>query len=314
MVAAVATTENGIVTEPTFLADQRIPRIERIPIGMLRVALAEPGPGYQRPPDMSRARKLAAKWDWTMLDPLVVSIRKDGPHAGEYFVVDGQHRYLAAAEIFPDTEELPALVLRLTVEEEARRFARQGENVRRVNARDLFRARIEARDPDALALRALVERQGWRIVASAHSAPNSNNDIIAVQRIVSIYNGYGPTILELTLKVLAEAYGHKSFAIDNRMLGGVSHFLFHFPVANVGELTERLSRPEGLPRRIYQASALYGTNGGGRSGGNTWVSRAILDVYNHGRRGSTRLDWDLKKYRETPNGRKRKTVAAALEA
>lgn len=278
------------------------PVIRRVPLRLLNVALAEPGPGYQREPNMTRARKIARAWDWGMLDPLVVSERKDGPRAGQLFIVDGQHRYLAALENFPEWQELPALVTPMTMEEEARRFARQGENRTNVNTRDLFRAKLEANDPVAHDIVRVIEDAGWRI---SFNQTRSGTTIQAVNAAQNIYNHFGRELLALTLHVINGAYPESmEMRTDNRIISGVAHFLYHFPVIKVNLLIEKLARPEGHPRRLLQNSALYATGTGGGAKGAASVSRAILDQYNKNT-STNRLDWDLKKYRELPAKKKK---------
>jgi hypothetical protein len=293
-------TENGIVKTAEIPTRADVPQIERVPATMLNIAAYDPGPGYQRPADLNRVARIAREWDWALFDPLTVSRRRGGPRDGELFVVDGQHGWLAAMERWGETIELPATMLHLTLEEEAERFARQHENARRPIQNHRFAANITARDEETLAIKAIVERQGW--IVSPYYGPQRHNAISAAGNLVTAYRAYGPDVLELTLKVLAEAYTYKPASVDGRLIRGLAHFLYHFPVANIGELTERLMRPEALPARLYQNSAMYSSNTGGTSGA---ISHAIFDQYNRRRSGSTKLTWDLKKYRTTEAAAKR---------
>lgn len=303
MVAAAAIAG---VDEP--ISGAGTPVIRRIPLRLLNVSLAEPGPGYQRTPNMSRVKKIARNWDWGMYEPLVVSERKDGPRAGELFIVDGQHRYLAALEIFPEWQELPALVRPMTFEEEALRFARQGENRGGVNSRDLFRAKVEARDPDALDILAIIEEHGFRISYLGGGNESGGSVITAISTLVSIYNGMGRDILRLALHVSSSAFPPSvQGRTDGRIIGGIAHFLYYFPVIKIPTLIEKLGRPEAHPRRLLQNSAVY-SMGGNKAGGNVAVSHAILDQYNRGTSAS-RLDWDLKKYRGLPAKKKERVLS-----
>jgi len=58
----VAATVIAGVDEP--ISGAGTPVIRRIPLRLLNVSLAEPGPGYQRTPNMSRVKKIARNWDW----------------------------------------------------------------------------------------------------------------------------------------------------------------------------------------------------------------------------------------------------------
>ena len=270
--------------------------IENVPLKMLNIALANPGPGYQRDAYITGVNKIAKNFDWDMFDPLLVSIRKDGPRAGELFIVDGQHRYLAASKIFPDTQEVPCMLVSMTYDEEAARFARQGENRRGINSRDLFRARIEARDPIALDVKRVVEEGGFRLATVGGGG--GHNDIAAVHAVYNIYTRLGKEILALTLYVIQHAYPPPTASrCEARIITGLAHFLYHFPVAKIDRLIEKLATPEGHPKRIMQNAAMYSVAAGHNTKGNPAVSRAILDQYNKNM-SIHRLDWDLTKYRE----------------
>jgi hypothetical protein len=268
--------------------------IERIPLGLLNISYADPGPGYQRAANERRIRKISANWDWDMMEPLVVSIRQGQPDEGSYFVVDGQHRFLAALRVFGEDQEVPCIIVHMTLDQEALRFARQNENRRNVHTRDLFRAKIQANDPEALDIKDAVETAGWTI--GYHHGPSRGHSITALSGLQGIYRYFGREILLRALRVARDAYpvGMDSRA-DIRVISGIAHFLYHFPVVNEEKLIEKLSMPEATPRRLLQRATTYSiTSGMGR--GNPQVSRVILDQYNKGR-STHRLDWDLNKYR-----------------
>lgn len=302
MVTTLAqTTENGTVHQDDMpAAIDKAKEIQHLPASLLNIAPHDPGPGYQRPANVRRVEKLARDWDWAMLDPLTVSKRQGGSRDGELFVVDGQHRWLAAIERWGESVVLPATMLRLTLEEEADRFSRQHDNSARLSQNARFAAAVVAREPQAIDIKAIAERQGW--IVSPYFGPQRHNAISAAGNLISVYRAYGPDVLELTLKLLAEAYGFKPQAVDGRLIRGLGHFLYHFPVANVTELTERLMRPEAMPARLFQNSTMYSMNTGGSAAA---ISHAIFDQYNRRRSGSTKLTWDTKKYRTPEAAAKR---------
>lgn len=290
MVAATIEREKpGLVAVPSIPNGK--PELTRLPLGMLRVALAEPGPGYQRAPQERQIKKIVERWDWKMLDPLWVSRRIDGANAGEFFVVDGQHRWLAAQRLFEDSQELPVLLIHATFEQEAERFARQHENERKVSANALYLARLEARDPETLDMKAAVERQGWRLYVppSGNPARAGRGTIGAISTVTNVYRKYGDAILGMALKILGEAYQHDAHAADGRLIAGMAAFLVSFPEANSGELIDRLMRPENTPRRILQGSGLYISSHQVQFA----VARYLMDVYNK-HRSVKRLNWDKK--------------------
>lgn len=281
---AIVTTQTLPTLDQSFT-----PQIERIPLYKLHV-----DHGYQRTIKQHRIRKIIKNFDWLNFDPLFVSIRVDGPDSGKHFVVDGQHRYVAAKEVHGDLQEVPALIVPLTYEEEAKRFAQQDENKLRVSSQDLFRARLESGDADALILKMMVERNGFAI--GLFNGPKGKRTITAVSTLNSIYTGYSPQILERTLQIVGEAWGHLPECSDAKILSGMAHFLYHFPIVDDDHLIDKLMRPEAHPRRIVQNSAIYGNANATSNKGGGAVSRAIFDQYNF-RMSRNRLEWDLKKYR-----------------
>ncbi|MFV8227480.1 DUF6551 family protein [Mycolicibacterium fortuitum] len=117
---------------------------------------------YQRPADLSRARRLAADWDRRLAGIIEVSDRGTG-ESPRYAVIDGQHRWEAARLC----DEVPVLVASihegLTVADEARLFDRLNSQRRQPSTWDHWRARKSSGDPDVLAIEAVVEELGLRI-------------------------------------------------------------------------------------------------------------------------------------------------------
>lgn len=98
---------------------------------------------------MALIRRLVERWDWNCFKPLSVALIAGG---GQYEIIDGQHTALAAAT-HGSIETLPCLVLDVaTVAERSAAFV--GINRDRVSLTpySLYRARVAAGDPEAVAV------------------------------------------------------------------------------------------------------------------------------------------------------------------
>lgn len=247
---------------------------------------------YQREADMGRVRRYAARWDWAAAGTIDVSRRVDGPRAGEYFIYDGQHRWLGAQLAYNDEAvEMLALLSHLTRDEEAIRFADQHRDEVRVTRPSQVRALLEAHDPLVTHMQQIVEGEGYtlNLTNSGHAGAGS---LRAVATLLRLYIGRGPANLAQTLHIIAIAWTRHPKATENEVLGGVSHFLYYFPVVPARELAEKLS-VKSLSELKTEAD-FYGSGKHGEKA----ISRAILDVWNWKKREPNRLEWDLTKYRK----------------
>lgn len=121
----------------------------------LPLALLEPHPTIQRKLVPDHYGSIAADWDITKCTPLTVSLQDDGT----FYIIDGQHRYMAAKTIGVAT--LPCRIFRnLSPEEESKTFYQQNENCKRLTPRDTLRARLAIHEPVAESLERLCRDHG----------------------------------------------------------------------------------------------------------------------------------------------------------
>ena len=269
------------------------PQIAHVMLGMLNIDR-----GYQRDIRDRKVKGLKANWDWRKFDPLSVSRRIDGPRKGELFVWDGQHRYLAASELFSEYQELPCYINDLTYQQEAELFARQHENESAVGGNSRFNALLQAGDPEATDVVRIVQDTGFRVNLRQYSTHKGTegNAIQAMAALLRLYQTLGPDELRVTLHVISRSWPvGVPERINARIIGGVAHFIHHFPEAKVEHLIAQLSLPDATPQRILQGAAVYSATGGSMGGLQPAASRAILDKYNRGLRGSNRLVWEIGK-------------------
>ena len=119
----------------------------------------EVDPAYQRNQiNQRRVDNLSRAWDWIACGCLVVSLRDDN----KWFVMDGQHRKLAADQR-SDIRELPCLVFEMaTRREEALGFLAINQGRVGVNSLDRYRAQLISGDKTAYAVEAMLKSTGHR--------------------------------------------------------------------------------------------------------------------------------------------------------
>lgn len=145
-------------------------RIASVPVSLMRLDKS-----YQRETNNENIQKLIRDWDNDRCDFLLVSYRDE-----KFYIVDGQHRYTAAK--YKGIEELPCIIFtNLTREQEARLFARQNENVKKLTIYDVFKANIASGDVSIPEIKIDVEIN--RIcnnygIAVAHTARYNKNEKI----------------------------------------------------------------------------------------------------------------------------------------
>jgi hypothetical protein len=114
---------------------------------------------YQRDRiNQRRVDELCRAWDWIACGCLVVALREDN----KWFVMDGQHRKLAADER-PDIRELPCLVFETTGRrEEALGFLAINQGRMGVGTLDRYKAGLLAGDKTAFAVESMLKSTGHR--------------------------------------------------------------------------------------------------------------------------------------------------------
>ena len=131
---------------------------------MIPKAELEVDHAYQRSRiNQRRIDALCRSWDWIACGCLVVALREDN----KWFVMDGQHRKLAA-DMRSDIKELPCLVFETSGRrEEAIGFLAINQGRIGVNSIDRYRAQLLSGDPTAFAVEAQLKRTGHKVGSSA---------------------------------------------------------------------------------------------------------------------------------------------------
>jgi hypothetical protein len=210
-------------------------------IGVDRLSIDD---AYQRSTDNDASRRLiasiAAKFDWRLCAPLVVSRRPDGRMA----VIDGQHRTLAAKRR-ADIPHLPCCVFSYDgPEEEARMFIAANRARKPMNRLDDFHAALAAADNEALEIQRLVTDAGLTIARNTSSAAWKPGEIAFTASIASTMRKHGAAVTSAALTNLAEAFPSQRVVHSGSIFLGLVKVLAH--------------PPEGLDRdRLFRALLRY---------------------------------------------------------
>lgn len=192
------------------------PRLEMVPIGRLWVDDA-----YQRDPtgpvSQGLIRQIATHWDWRLCQPLAVAER-DG---GTRWVVDGQHRLLAA-RLRGDIAELPCIITRHSDEtSEAELFVALNKHRRKLNAADLHRAAFASGDPNAAEIEALMARAGLRFARHSNFTAWKPGELFCVPGVARALKTRGKEATSNALVALGEAYAGQVLRFGGSLLEGL---------------------------------------------------------------------------------------------
>lgn len=207
----------------------------------------------QRNLNIKRVRSIADDFRPDALGIITVSHRDDD----SYVVVDGQHRWKAAEQV--GIEDLLCTVYEgLTKQKEAELF-RILNNTKIVNALDRFRVRVVEEEPVAIAISAILEKQGWRVPDAPANQPGLINSVGALE---FVYGGAGirpgtqqRSILRQTVEVLTAAWGYDPDAMRAGIVRGVGAFLTRFEgQADLAKVVRMLNNYTGGPLR-FEADA-----------------------------------------------------------
>jgi hypothetical protein len=187
-------------------------------------------PTYQRDVKRGIVRHIVDNFDENQLGLITVVFKSDG-----YYVIDGQHRILAL--IILGIERVDCILANNC--NEADLFISLNNNRRSLDTVGLYKARIAAGDEKCMEIDRIVTNLGYKI--PINSSNRSNNTIVAIQSVESVYKKYGAKHLEKTLKTIREIYGIDSRTVKSGFIKGYAYFIKKTNV-DVGELVDRMQK------------------------------------------------------------------------
>lgn len=180
---------------------------------------------YQRSTDNAASRRLiagiAAKFDWRLCAPLVVSRRADDTMV----IIDGQHRWMAVCRR-TDIPQLPCCVFRYaSIQEEARMFIVANRARRPINRLDDYYAALAAADDDALEIHDLVTSAGLSVARSTSAAAWRPGEIAFTSSIAHSIRRFGPAIASAALTDMAVAFPAQKLTHGGAIFGALVRIL-----------------------------------------------------------------------------------------
>ena len=215
---------------------------------------------------------IARKWDWALCGVLLVVLRPDGT----YWVVDGQHRWIASS-YRKDVNELPCMVFSWDdLGSEARAFIGANTMKTAVGALDRHKASLVAKKSLAISVEWVIKKHGYSFVASSRGSTEGRT-IQAVATIYSLVRG-------------DEGNADRTLALCAEISGG--HHLPQALLLGVGYIGEKDSAIFRSPHRRRLVDLGLGVITAeiqrhrllSNKGGSKVYAGAILQLVNKGRR------------------------------
>lgn len=209
------------------------------------------------------------------LDPLVVGIRD-----GMMYVIDGQHRLLAAKK--RGIEFLPCRMSATTLEEEARSFLRINGSRAKVSAYQRFKAAVICKDEPDLEIDGWIRRNGFRI--KEDSGHNRSNEISFIHNLRKkwIIN----SLAAKTALVLMHAIAEDNERLESETFKGFWYLLNRG--IDVTSHKDKLIKEGGL--NAINRSIVFVKNEAGQRESEKCAAVGILRVMNRKKKKKIRLD------------------------
>jgi hypothetical protein len=181
---------------------------------------------YQRPVDSGRAKKMASGWDRRLAGIIEVSDRGEQSVSGRYAVIDGQHRWAAAALL-----DMPPLLVAnvhsgLTVAEEAQLFDRLNRERKQPTRWDHWKARRAAGDEFVLRIEKICSAN--HVVVDMAAQDGCISCVSTLERIAKIGGlDRGCDLLDQALEVVTDVWALRRDSLDAPIVHGLALILHH---------------------------------------------------------------------------------------
>lgn len=236
--------------------------------------------------DFRKVERLKKNWNPDAVGLIVVSQR----NKVDKIVLDGQHRYLAFAQLTDNQGEMLAQVFTgLSLQQEAQLFLDTNAG-NQPSLLDKFRVKVVAEDEIAVAVNRMVRAYGWDI----GNSPN-NGSISAVGALERIYKigetlELEPHLLQSTLMVITHAWGLDRGGVQAVIMEGVAALIAENDVnMDLKRLETALKTyPGGALGLHTDSTALAALKQGKVS---MAVAIQVTDHYNKGRKARTLSPW-----------------------
>lgn len=250
------------------MKNRRKAQVEFLPFATLAIDSR-----YQRSVVQARINKLVAEWNIADVGILTVSIRD-----GKFWIIDGQHRYLAALKKGFGETKVPCHVYRnLTVEQEAELFDRLNDQ-RAPTPYDRFKAGLVYGDRVAVGVDRVVRSHGFRV--ANHSGKGR---IACVSALTTLYKR-DPVVLDQVLEVISGAWAETTEATESSIVSGLGKVVSRYNgELDKSALVKKLSKTGSPAQLLGNAKSMRALTGNSSSISDT-VAQMVVEIYNKGRR------------------------------
>jgi hypothetical protein len=231
---------------------------------------------YQRIINPKQIKEMVADWKPNSVGTPEVSFRN-----GVYWLIDGNHRRVAAAQL--GFTHLDCKVhTDLTIDEEARMFVTMNGKRTAPSIGDLFKAKLAYHDASAVALRNTIENEcGLQLKLNGKS---TETGIPLTATLYKMWENGGHDEFKKTIETIKSIWLGYPKAWNSGFIIGVNHFLYVHPQVPFAEFEKKLcvTTPNGV---IMRASGSLTGNMNSQT-----IYRILVDYYNIKRR-SGRLEY-----------------------
>jgi len=213
---------------------------------------------------------------------------------GIYRVIDGQHRIDFLKQ--KGRKTAPCLIYKdKTIEEEAEAFVSIQNNHYRMTAIQTFQRKLLYNDPDAIAIKNIVESLGLSISKNARGGKGTSKckEISAIGVVQNIYKDGGEDVLYNALNFVTTLWGDEKNALQGNVIRGASVFYAKYKSLINIEIVMKELKTIPLVSIMKQANLFKETRSyainksDGHSSYN--IASAILFAYNAKKRGKNKL-------------------------
>lgn len=254
-----ANTKAKVVMPKTVTLETRVLKIDK---------------SYQRLINYAMVQDIRDNFDPDLFQALIVSERD-----GEYYIVDGGHRFLAIEKL---VKEVPCILWQgLTYEEECEKFRKLNTHRRSLNASVVFHSMVREGNEDALDVVRVMKENGFAY--NRYNQTTKENMIGSPSKMLKLYRANGEELLNRTLNVSRKAWHGAKDSLLTTMLTGLHTFLSENQGVDDAILIKALSKVESKLIKGQAAYYITADTITGLSGSNckyVHIANVIKDHYN----------------------------------
>lgn len=221
---------------------------------------------YQRQPAEARIKKMAAQWSSVSAQVLLVAMTDR-----QFFVIDGQHRLLAAM-LVPGVRKLNCLVFEMTEEEQAAAYIVCNRMRKPLTSIDLHKAELIKRDAVAIEVQQMCDVAG-RSITNKTSATT----VRCVKKLKSYVSTDRDNFKRVWPLIVELAAGHP---MTDEIIDGLVYLEENMPDGET--LTSGHWRKRALHVGWAEMQDHIKKVAGRRNNGKAEFARGILNAINHG--------------------------------